>query len=78
MDIGYWWTICCHRDLEQISNQADLDSVRSLAQNFIDEDEPPEVEVWPSHREALLDIRKRFRDSATIAEIDEMLSKIPL
>lgn len=74
--IGYWHTECCHLDLEQITTQEDLESVRNDLLG-----ESPFEKAWKTQREALLAIRQYTfypNDAEMKAEIDEMLANIPV
>lgn len=71
--LGYWHTQCCHNDLEQITTQEDLESVRADLMS-----ENPLEKVWRTQRESLLAIREYTfipDDSEMKAEIDELLDE---
>jgi len=68
--IGMWATHCCHRDLYQIKTNEEIEYIIESWEDV------PEVEVWPTKRDALLCIRGRFKDSSDeIAMIDDMLKE---
>ena len=65
--IGMWASQCCHCDLHQISADAEIETILE------DWDEGIDYDVWPTRREALLDIRKGFEDKKELLLIDKML-----
>lgn len=74
--IGQWWTICCHLDLEEIKTDKDLEDVKEMAHNAWIEEDFPKIDIWETQLEALLEIRKGWRDPKVIAEIDELIAGI--
>lgn len=74
--IGHWYTICCHLDMDQIKNDNDLEYAKEHAVEWFIEEEPPAIHIWETQLEALLEIRKGWRDSEVIAEIDELIAGI--
>jgi len=75
--IGCWWTTCCHLDLCEIKTQVELDDFLEWSASWFENKEPPHIEVWETQREALLEIRTRWHDLDTIAEIDAILASGP-
>lgn len=73
--IGKWVTKCCELDLTQIENEQELSDFLE----YIEFSEPPFLlEVWDTKREALLEIRARYRpdiadNNDAISGIDAML-----
>lgn len=70
VQVGYWFTSCCHRDLEEVT----LDNIEHIRAELADED----VKVWVSYRDALFEIREYTflpGDAEMKVEIDEMLAR---
>jgi len=73
IQIGYWWTYCCHLDLEEIKTEEDLQNIREQ----LEDDEPPMPGIWPTKLKALQEIRTRWGYYPDIQEneIDPMISR---
>lgn len=71
VQVGYWYSKCCHLDLYQV----EADDVDWLKEELTEEEPEPFVPmVWATKRDALLDIREMFADgSAQRAEVDALL-----
>jgi hypothetical protein len=79
--IGAWATMCCYIDLYQITTGEDVAEIR---EDFMEPDyrERCGYTVWPTLRDALLDMRPDFAtghpiDAPILAEIDRRLSEEP-
>ena len=83
IQIGYWYTYCCHLDLEEIKTEEDLQDIRQE----IEDDEPLLPHVWPTKLEALQEMRqwwingqKQMSDKSmnqtSIDEIDLMIKEL--
>ena len=78
--VGYYATFCCHLDLFRIENEEELKDVQEDLQMWESgEDRTLRRYVWPTYREALLEIRLRFlpNDKEPLSEIDALLAEIP-
>ncbi len=76
LQLGYWWTYCCHLDLKQIENEEDLENIRIE----LIEQESPIPEVWDSKLSALQEIRTRWQRYPDIQqnEIDPMIKELEI
>jgi len=68
--IDMWASQCCHCDLHQISTDTEIEIILE------DWDDGVDYGVWGTKKEALLDIRKGFRDKKELFLIDKMLADI--
>ncbi len=76
--IGYWQTYCCHKDLDEIRSESDIDSIMNCIEGNLEE-----AEIWKTKKEALLDLKETWVGSHSlendcndeIKEIDKMLSE---
>ena len=68
--IGMWATNCCHRDLYQIENEDQMETIVDDWNDGISHD------VYRTKKEALQEIRKGWDDPYEIAMIDEMLEDL--
>ncbi len=55
--IGYWYTTCCERDMEQIKNE------ETIVKLIDDNDGGFGAEIWPTEKEGLLEIKSRYDTS---------------
>ena len=73
LKIWQWYTLCCHKDLEEIKTQEDLDQVMDMLDDI-------SIDIYDTKMEALLDILSSWVNSYSInrgfKEIDEVFSLI--
>jgi len=70
--IGMWATRCCHRDLYQIKTESALREIVAEWGSYM----KANVDVWPTKKEALLEIRTWWDDEKEIRCIDKMLADL--
>lgn len=60
--IGYWFTNCCHQDLEELKTQSDIDQAFEFRK-----DELEQLEIWKTKLAALADIQYDFISSRIVS-----------
>jgi hypothetical protein len=60
--LGYWWTFCCEKDLEEIKSEAQMASI------WLDRDLGAGARVWPTKEEALKELAEGHWESEVVHE----------
>ena len=68
--IGQWYTMCCHKDLDMIKTQQEIQEVKGMIGEY------DTLEIWETEKEALLSIREMWDSKDEIKEIDDRLERI--